>query len=97
MWLKSAGENSSADENSFPKLVAPNITGGWAAYSWLGFEGWGAMRTRSDASTFAVKSDEATSLAFEGLDFDASLLSSVYQNHAPLQPAALLSLVAIRF
>ena len=55
------------------------------------------MRTRSDASTFAVKSDEATSLAFEGLDFDASLLSSVYQNHAPLQPAALLSLVAIRF
>ena len=55
------------------------------------------MRTRSDASTFAVKSDEATSLAFEGLDFDASDASSIYQNAATVQAPACLSLVAIRF
>ena len=92
MWLKSAGENSSADENSFQKLVAPNISGS--------VDGYQALVTATGA--FSISNPGGAPFATEQqknhcFTLNAASQNSIFKEGASLQAPACLSLVAIRY
>ena len=97
MWLKSAGENSSADENSFQKLVAPNITGnittvrGWTNHVSVQGVFKSTYRRANVLNEISGNKDDAFDINFKASDDSAIYTGST------LQPSALLSLVAIRY
>ena len=98
MRWKSAGENSSADENSFQKLVAPNIVGGMTLYRGSSGDGqYGAFQRAMGDSTMYTEIANGQVQYNAVLNFSASASNSLYQSNSPLQVPASLCLVAIRF